>query len=275
MFRSLKFFVAQTTSTESVLHSLVDFGYKHVTAVLEEGDFSQHGGILDIFPSNFDAPIRIDFDNDQIRGISSFNTLTGKVIWDHHIVIILPCKKAKQEIFRSETPLNSFVDIEKGDYVVHNHYGIGKFLGIEQPQFGQQDKEHLVLEYAHGDKLYVPKKDIHLVQKYVGFRKKPPRIYKLGSKEWKKTRSRIENRIQHFAAELLHLQALRTSVEGYAFPTETPWMKDFEKTFPFKETPDQITAWQEVQSDMNSKYPTDRLICGDVGYGKTEIALRA
>lgn len=275
MFRSLKFLVSQTISTESILSQLVAFGYKHVKAVLEEGDFSQRGGIIDIFPTNFDAPVRIDLDNDQIRRISSFNTTTGEPLWDHHIVIILPCKKTKIEAFSSDTPLNNFVDIAKGDYVVHNHYGIGKFLGIEEPPFGQKEKEHLVLEYAQGDKLYVPKKDIHLVQKYVGFSKRPPRIYKLGSKEWKKTRSRIQNSIQRFAAELLHLQALRTATEGYAFPKEIPWIKEFEKTFPFKETPDQIKAWSEVQDDMNSIYPTDRLICGDVGYGKTEVALRA
>jgi transcription-repair coupling factor (superfamily II helicase) len=275
MFRSLKFFASQVISTESVLHQLVSFGYKHVKAVSEEGDFSSRGGIIDIFPTNFDSPIRIDLDNDQIRAISSFSTLTGEILWKHHLVIILPCKKTKLESFSAETPLNHFVDIEKGDYVVHNNYGIGKFLGMTETFLGQEGREHLVVEYAQGDKLYVPKNDMHLVQKYVGFHKKPPTIYKLGSKQWKKMRSRIQNRIQRFAAELLHLQALRTSVEGYAFSKETPWIKDFEKTFPFTETPDQAKAWQEVQVDMSSPYPSDRLICGDVGYGKTEVALRA
>jgi len=260
---------------ESILQQLVSFGYKHQKAVSEEGEFSHRGGIIDIFPTNFDSPIRIDLDNDQIKTISTFNTLTGEILWKHHIVIILPCRKSKTEIFSSETPLNHFVDIEKGDYVVHNNYGIGKFLGMTELLVGQEGKEHLVVEYAQGDKLYVPKNDMHLVQKYVGFHKKPPKIYKLGSKQWKKMRSRIQNRIQRFAAELLHLQALRTSVEGHAFPPVTPWMKEFEKTFPFKETIDQTKAWEDVQSDMNSKYPSDRLICGDVGYGKTEVALRA
>lgn len=275
MFRSLKFFASQIISMESVFGQLVSFGYKHVLNVSDEGEFSRRGGIIDIFPTNFDSPIRIDLDNDQIRNIVTFNTLTGEILWKHHIVIILPCKKLKAEGFSAETPLNNFVDIEKGDYVVHNNYGIGKFLGITKLHAGEEHKEHLIVEYAQGDKLYVPKNDMHLVQKYVGFHKKPPTIYKLGSKQWKKMRSRIQNRIQRFAAELLHLQALRTSVEGYAFSPVTLGMKDFEKTFPFKETPDQAKAWQDVQIDMNSKYPTDRLICGDVGYGKTEIALRA
>lgn len=275
MFRSLKFFASQIVSAESVLGQLVSFGYKHVQSVSEEGEFSHRGGIIDIFPTNFDSPIRIDLDNDQILSIISFNILTGETLWKHHIVIILPCKKTKAEHFSAETPLNHFVDIEKGDYVVHNNYGIGKFLGITELLSGKERKEHLVVEYAQGDKLYVPKNDIHLVQKYVGFHKRPPTIYKLGSKEWKKIRSRIQNRIQRFAAELLHLQALRTSVEGYAFSATTLGMKEFERTFPYKETPDQTKAWQEVQNDMSMKYPADRLICGDVGYGKTEIALRA
>ncbi len=275
MFRSLKFFASQIISTESVLTQLVSFGYKNQKTISEEGEFSQRGGIIDIFPTNFDAPIRIDIDDDRIRSIATFNTLTGEILFSHHIVIILPCRKSKVETFNAETPLNHFVDIEQGDYVVHNNYGIGKFLGITELRIGQEGKEHLIVEYAHGDKLYVPKNDMHLVQKYVGFHKRPPTIYKLGSKQWNKMRSRIQKSIQRFAAELLHLQALRTSVEGYAFSRNTPWMSDFEKTFPFKETPDQTKAWQDVQSDMNSKYPTDRLICGDVGYGKTEIALRA
>jgi len=162
-----------------------------------------------------------------------------------------------------------------GDYVVHNNHGIGKFLGIEERVFGDEKKEHLVLEYAHGDKLFVPKNDIHLVQKYIGFTKKPPRLYRLGSGEWKKIRARIKKRIQQFAAELLHIQALRASLEGYSFDKNTSWQKDFENAFPFKETPDQKKAWQEVKTDMESKYPMDRLICGDVGYGKTEVAMRA
>jgi len=275
MFQSLKVLVAQIVTLDTVLAELTRFGYKYAKAVNAEGDMSHRGSIIDVFPSNFDSPIRIDINNDKIETITSFDIATGKILWQHQIVIILPHKKAKADVFSSDMPLNTFVDIQKGDYVVHNNYGIGKFLGIEQTPFSQQEKEHLVLEYAQGDKLYVPKKDIHLVQKYVGFHKKPPRIYKLGSGEWKKIRSRIQKRIQYFAAELLHIQALRASLEGFSFPIETPWLAEFERTFPFKETPDQTKAWQEVQCDMSSRSPTDRLICGDVGYGKTEIALRA
>ncbi len=275
MFTSLKFFASQTISIESFLKNLTGFGYANVTSVFEEGDFSQRGGIIDIFPANFDSPVRIELDDNKIRSIASFNLKTGKSIWKHNIIIILPKKKSRKKSFCAETPLNNFVDIEKGDYIVHNNHGIGKFLGIEKRDFGKEEKEHLVVEYAQGDKLFVPKADMHLVQKYVGFTKRPPRLYKLGSGEWKKIRARIQKSIQRLAAEMLHIQALRTSMEGYSFSKKTSWEKDFQKNFPFKETPDQVKAWDNIKADMESKYPMDRLICGDVGYGKTEMAMRA
>lgn len=276
MFKSLKFFASQILPRETLLHHFTSFGYKYVDAVLQEGDFCQRGGIVDVFPVGFDSPIRFDFDGDQIRSINSYDLITGKPTWQHQIVIILPKKNTPlKETFSSEIPLCHFVDIEEGDYVVHHQHGIGKFLGIKTLTLGQEQKEHFMLEYAQGDKLFVPKHDIHLVQKYIGFNKKPPRIYRLGSAEWKKLRSRIQKRIRQFAAELLRTQALRTTLKGYAMNVKTPWQNEFEKKFPFRETPDQKKAWQEVKTDMESSFPMDRLICGDVGYGKTEIAMRA
>ncbi|MDD3374956.1 MAG: transcription-repair coupling factor [Candidatus Omnitrophica bacterium] len=275
MFKSLKFFVGQHIFVDSVLVHLDSFGYTRVDFCLEEGDFSQRGGIVDIFPTNFDSPIRVDLDDDKIRHISSLNLKTGKSIWQHNIVIILPKKKSKKQLFSNETPLNNFVDIEKGDYLVHHNHGVGKFLGIEEFDFGKEKKEHLIVEYKGGDKLFVPKADMHLVQKYIGFSKKPPRLYKLGTGEWKKIKARIQKRIQLFAGELLHVQAMRASLQGFQFSKNTSWQTEFDKNFPFKETPDQIKAWEETKIDMESKTPMDRLICGDVGYGKTEIAMRA
>ncbi len=275
MFQSLKFFVSQNISSESILKNLLQFGYQRTSEVLEEGDFCQRGGIIDFFPSNFDAPVRIDLEEDSIRAIVSYHILTGKSFWSHQIVIVLPYRLSKKIAFSSDVPLSHFVDVQEGDYVVHHHHGIGKFLGMEEITLGKEKKEHFIVEYAHGDKLFVPKNDIHLVQKYLGFTKKPPKIYRLGSSEWRKLRSRIQKRIQRFAAELLHLQAIRASLCGFSFSQETSWQKSFEDKFPFKETPDQLLAWQAVKSDMESHRPMDRLICGDVGYGKTEIAMRA
>src|SRR3989338_6800970 len=275
MFKSLKFFVEQTIELEEVVRGIHSFGYKRARQVAEEGDFSQRGGIIDIFPANFDEPVRLELDNDKIASISSIDLRTGRPFLKHHIVLILPQKTSKNEIFSSDTPLNSFVDIQKGDYVVHNQHGIGKYLGVQKLDIPQQELEHLVIEYHGGDKLFVPKHDVHLVQKYAGFTKRPPRLFKLGSSEWKSMKAKIQKRIQRFAAELLHVQALRASLKGFKFSKDTFWQKQFEETFPFAETPDQIKSTQDVKNDMESDSPMDRLLCGDVGYGKTEVAMRA
>ncbi len=276
MFHSLKYFTGQTVVYGTLQKDLAGFGYERAQSALQEGTYAIRGSILDVFPVNFDGPIRFDIDDDVIRTIYSFNINTGKNIWEHKAVIILPARKAgKDETFRAEMPLTNFVDIEKGDYVVHNLHGIGKYLGVTEFEIDQGKVEHFVIEYQGGDKLYGPRRDLHLVQKYIGFMRKPPRLFKLGSREWEKVRRLIEKRIQHLAAELLHVQAVRESLKGFAFPEDTPWQKDFEDTFPFAETPDQRKATTDVLRDMQGDRPMDRLLCGDVGYGKTEVAMRA
>ena len=184
MFRSLKYFLLQNIPSEHIIRDLTQFGYTRSKAVAEAGQFAVRGGIIDIFPVNFDAPVRIDMDDEKVRRIYTFNILSGKNIWEHRAVIILPAKERGKASFRSEMPLNNFVDIEKGDYVVHNIHGIGRFLGVEDIAIDQKDLEHFVIEYEGGDKLFVPRHDLHLVQKYIGFSKRPPRLFKLGSREW-------------------------------------------------------------------------------------------
>jgi transcription-repair coupling factor (superfamily II helicase) len=275
MFETLELFVGQTIEREILLNNLVAFHYHKTRRAITPGEFTQRGGIIEIFPGNFDSPLRVDFDDNQIRSIASVNIKTGKSIWQHKIVIIFPYQSKKKDIFSQDVPLNNFIDIEKGDYVVHHRHGIGKYLGIKEFEIDEQKKEHLVIEYQGGDRLFVPKHDIKLVQKYVSFQKRPPRLYKLGSKEWKRIRTQIQKRLQKLAAELLHTQALRASLKGHAFAPDTEWQADFEKGFPFQETPDQLKATVETKKDMEMSQPMDRLLCGDVGYGKTEVALRA
>lgn len=275
MFKSIELFIGQSIDLEVLLNNLIVFQYHKVKKSLQPGDFSLRGGILDIFPIDYDAPLRIDLDDDKIQAIATVNIKTGKSIWQHNIVIILPNKTNKKNIFNADIPLNHFVDIRSGDYVVHNHHGIGRYLGIQEIDKGTNKGEHLVIEYEGGDKLFVPKHDIRLVQKFVSFSKRPPRIYKLGTKEWKRVKAKIHKRLQVIAAELLHTQAARASMKGHAYSKEGVWQKRFEETFPFEETPDQLSAWNEVKKDMESIQPMDRLICGDVGYGKTEVAIRA
>ncbi len=278
LFRSLKLYLNQELDIEVCLATLVEFGYSRQDQVSAEGDFSRRGGVIDIFPVSFQLPIRIELDNAKIISIKAFNPENGQALWQHNIVIILPFKKSsgiKNAAFREEFPLNSFLDLHAGDFVVHSQHGIGKFRGIQKVGSKGVLKDHLVIEYDRNEKLLVPVDAMHLVQKYIAFATRKPKLYRLGNKEWLKVKERARRGVQKLAWELLSLQALRISSTGFKFSADTQWQAEFEKTFPYVETPDQIKATREVKLDMESTKPMDRLLCGDVGYGKTEVAMRA
>ncbi len=278
LFKSLKLYLNQEIHLEYLSETLVDFGYKREELVSNEGDFSRRGSIVDIFPVSFELPVRIELDNQKIISIRTFNPSTGEALWQHNIVIILPNKKsqgARSAVFSEEFPLKNFVDLNIGDFVVHNQHGIGKFLGMQKIKTGASPKDHLVIEYDRNEKLYVPVDAMHLVQKYIAFHAAKPKLYRLGNREWQRVKARTRKGIQKLAWDLLGLQAMRLASVGFKFSADTDWQADFEKTFPYKETPDQDKAMKEVKVDMESAKPMDRLLCGDVGYGKTEVAMRA
>jgi len=278
MFRSLKFYISQTIELKWLSRNLIDFGYKRQQQVQEEADFSLRGGIIDIFPVTFECPIRVELDIDKVSSIYSFDISSGRAIWSHQIVIILPKKKIstrKTIDFSEEIPIHSFVNLKTGDYVVHVQHGIGRYLGIKRMFVHDRYVDNFVVEYEGADKLYVPTEQAHLIQKYIAFEGKIPKLYKLGSREWQRTKERSKKGIRRLAWELLQTQALRNSLPGFSFSEDSDWQKQFEATFPYQETPDQMKATKAVKQDMESTKPMDRLICGDVGYGKTEVAMRA
>jgi transcription-repair coupling factor (superfamily II helicase) len=278
LFRSLKLYLNQELNLEVFMASLVDYGYFRQSQVSAEGDFSLRGNVFDIFPVTFQLPIRIELDNELVSSIKAFDPVNGQLLWQHNIVIILPFKKSsniRTAAFNAEFPLKNFLDLNFGDFVVHSQHGIGKFQGIQKIKIKGAVKDHLVIEYDHNEKLYVPIDAMHLVQKYIAFHTRRPKLYRLGNKEWLQVKERTRKGIQKLAWELLSLQALRLASEGFKFSVDSEWQADFEKTFPYLETPDQIKATAEVKSDMESAKPMDRLLCGDVGYGKTEVAMRA
>ena len=168
-----------------------------------------------------------------------------------------------------------WTELQEGDFVVHAQHGIGKYLGLKTLDFNGQKQEVLSIEYANEARLYVPVDQAHLVSKYVGAGKRIPKLHELGGTLWQKQKFTAERAIMDLAAELLEIQAARESLEGHAFATDTPWQREFEAAFQYDETPDQDDAIEDVKRDMESKKPMDRLICGDVGYGKTEVAIRA
>ena len=278
IFKSLKLYLNQEINLEASLVALVNYGYTRQDQVAMEGEFSSRGNIIDIFPTSFELPIRVELSHEEIISINSFDPANGQVIWRHKIVIILPFKKYslnRGPVFREEFPLKNFLDLQVGDFVVHSQQGIGKFRGMQKIKLNGKASDHLVIEYDRNEKLYVPINAMHLVQKYIAFATRKPKLYRLGNKEWLKIKERTRKGIQKLAWELLSLQAIRLASSGFKFSADTSWQADFERTFPYQETPDQIKAALEVKSDMESSKPMDRLLCGDVGYGKTEIAMRA
>ncbi|MFD0717131.1 transcription-repair coupling factor [Paenibacillus sp. GCM10027626] len=171
--------------------------------------------------------------------------------------------------------IKSYTELKIGDYVVHQNHGIGKYVGIGTLEIAGIHKDYIHILYAGGDKLSVPIEQIDLIQKYVGSEEKEPKIYKLGGTEWTRVKNKVRSSVQDIADDLIKLYADRQATTGFAFGTDTPYQKEFEEMFPYEETRDQLRAIEEIKKDMQTSRPMDRLLCGDVGYGKTEVAVRA
>ena len=171
--------------------------------------------------------------------------------------------------------ITSFAELKVGDYVVHANHGIGVFKGIKQIDVGGNTRDYLDIVYDKGDKLYVPVDQLDLVQKYIGSEGKSPKVNKLGGNEWQKAKSKVRKSINEIAEDLVKLYAARATLKGYKYSKDTEWQRQFEDEFPYEETPDQLASLEEIKHDMESDKPMDRLLCGDVGYGKTEVAVRA
>ncbi|MGE5542051.1 MAG: transcription-repair coupling factor, partial [Bacillota bacterium] len=169
----------------------------------------------------------------------------------------------------------TFEDLRVGDYVVHANHGIGKYLGVKTLEIEGVLKDYLFIKYAGADALYVPTDQSHLIHKYIGGEGQDPRLNKLGGTEWSRTKNRVKESLRELAGDLLRLYAVRQASRGIQFSPDTPWQREFEDAFKYEETPDQGQASEEIKRDMESPRPMDRLLCGDVGYGKTEVAMRA
>ncbi|MFB5089543.1 transcription-repair coupling factor [Psychrobacillus sp. PGGUH221] len=184
-------------------------------------------------------------------------------------------RKARTQKVTNAERIKSYSEIKPGDNVVHIHHGIGKYIGIETLLVNGIHKDYLHIRYRGEDKLFVPVDQIDLIQKYVASGEKDPKLHKLGGADWKKTKSKVSAAVQDIADELIKLYAKRESEVGYAFEPDGEMQQSFEAAFPYEETDDQLRSIQEVKKDMEKSRPMDRLICGDVGYGKTEVAIRA
>ena len=172
--------------------------------------------------------------------------------------------------------IDSFIDLKPGDYVVHIHHGVGQFTGIERVKSQGVEKDYIGILYADDDKVFIPIEQMNFIQKYIsGDVGNKPKLDRIGGKNWNKTKDKVKESVNKLAAELVRLYSYRLNQRGFAFAPDTPWQKEFEAKFPYDETEDQILTIEEVKRDMESSRPMDRLICGDVGFGKTEVAIRA
>ena len=203
--------------------------------------------------------------------VESLNT----IVVSHHELFGQYALRRRERPARATAPVDTLADLQPGEYVVHASYGVGKFLGTETIEEKGGRAEYLSIEYADSVKIHVSVQNIALVQKYIGTSPKRPTLSKVGTKKWQKQKEKVAESIRDLAAELLEVQAKRQAIGGIAYEQDSQWQMEFEESFPYQETPDQINAVREIKGDMQEPVAMDRLLCGDVGYGKTELAMRA
>ncbi len=280
MLKSVKLYRCQEIDPGDIAKRLVDLNYESSPFASAQGMFVKKGEVLDLFPYTFDFPVRIFWDFDIIKRISTFNPETGQLLWDYEAIVVLP----KRGFYKSpkiadpsklkEVPLYNFLDFSEGDYVVHTEYGIGIYRGIKKVSFKGVKKDALAVEYRNKKFLYIPISNAHLIQRFIGGKGK---LYltDLGSKDWQRAKDRVRRGVYKMALEMVKLQALRKALRGFSFKGDDEIERAFAAGFRFQETEDQLKAIDDALSDMKSPRPMDRLLCGEVGYGKTEVAMRA
>lgn len=182
--------------------------------------------------------------------------------------------RKKQNISNAER-IQNYQELKVGDYVVHTNHGIGRYLGIETLEVNGKHKDYMLIKYSGDDKLFVPIDQIDLVKKYVGSEGKEPKLYKLGGSDWTKVKRKVQSSVEDIADDLIKLYAERQAQKGFAYSPDGELQREFDASFPYQETEDQLRCIEEIKQDMESIRPMDRLLCGDVGYGKTEVAIRA
>jgi transcription-repair coupling factor (superfamily II helicase) len=250
---------------------------KRLGDVLAAGRLAQ-AGQLKLVLGRVHAGFRLIMNPDQRPAAQS--TLhhppsTILVLSDHELFhreevrVVLPRRQLESRA------IDSFLDLAEGDLVVHLSHGIARYRGMQVLEKNGHTEEHLILEFREGLRVYVPASKIDLVQKYIGGAKTDPELSRVGGAGWQRKKDKVQAAVMDLASEMVQLQALREAQPGIAFPADTEWQAEFEAAFPYEETPDQLTSLAEIKRDMERSRPMDRLICGDVGYGKTELAIRA
>ncbi len=278
--KSIKNFQGRIKSVRDEIEEKISSGWQVIMTTSFEGQarrlsdlFSGTGADASFETYDPEAPLNI-----VLSPLSSGVELGESkilIITDHEI-FGKSYRKRKQFKSKTSRPIETFLDLKPGDYVVHINHGIGIFKSIERMTAGGVERDFIVIDYADEDRLYVSLDQISLVQKYIGAEGRKPRIDSLGKKSaWNRIKQRVKESVEEIARDLIKIYSKRSALKGFRFPPDTQWQEEFESLFEFEETPDQLTAIEDVKDDMESDKPMDRLVCGDVGFGKTEVAIRA
>ena len=256
---------------ETELKSYVKKGYK-VTVVCSSAERLAN---LKEFTERIGLEGKILFEKGSLT--AGIDLPTEKLCWISESDIFASKKtgRKKKKFKDAGQKIQSFADMREGDYVVHENHGIGRFIGIEQLSVEGEKKDYIKIKYAGNDMLYVPVEQMDIVQKYIGSDGGVPKINKLSGGEWKATKAKAKAAIAVMAKDLIDLYAQRKMEKGYSFGPDTVWQREFEDSFPYEETDDQLRSIAEIKADMEKPFSMDRLLCGDVGFGKTEVAARA
>ena len=271
-----------SSKVEDIISFILDKQSKGYKVVLATDYKSRVEEIL----KDFEVPFSSDFLQKQDVFLSQNIAVAGSVIEDYRLVILTDKELfnkrskditvAKKSYYKENQEfLESINDIKVDDYVVHMVHGIGLFKGISKQVIDGEEKDYLTIEYANGDKLYMPAEQINLLCRYRGSGSVKPSLSKMGGNDWNNTKSKVKKAVEDIAKELIYFYARRELAEGFSFESDTVWQYEMEESFEYTETPDQMRAINETKSDMENQKPMDRLICGDVGFGKTEVAIRA
>ena len=269
--RQMVNFGGNLTLMESEIKTYLKRGYK--VSIVSNSDARLAN--LREFLNKLDNSDRISYEKGTLSGGMDFPEEKRCWISENDIFKYSKKHKRRKKFKDKGQKIQSFTEMKTGDYVVHENHGVGKFIGIEQLKVQGEKKDYIKIKYAGNDMLYVPVEQMDLVQRYIGNDATAPKINKLSGGEWKATKAKAKAAIAVFAKDLIDLYAARKMEKGYSFAVDTVWQKDFEDSFPYEETDDQLRAAEEIKLDMEKPFPMDRLLCGDVGFGKTEVAARA
>ncbi|HRX16044.1 MAG TPA: transcription-repair coupling factor [Spirochaetota bacterium] len=276
--KSIPTFHGKITALKEDLAERIQNGWKIFISTAFEGQLRRLSDLLQEFKPATDED---KSDSSLVISLSSYSEgfemeATKTLLLTDHDIFGKSYRRKRSFKRRTSQPLKSFLDLAPGDYVVHINHGIGVFRTIERMSAGGFERDFLMIEYADGDKLFVALDQLNMIQKYTGVDGKIPRIDSLGKKSaWNRIKKRVQESVEELAGELIEVYARRKALKGYQYPPDTLWQEEFEARFEYEETPDQLNAIEDVKDDMESSQPMDRLICGDVGFGKTEVAIRA